>query len=284
VPVLPPVLPPVEVPLDPPHVAIGHGVMLALGLSQMQVPQALLAYVQNARQPAATARAEPHRSPAPVSRWSADGWLMLRADGDNAAPGQVLSDRPSYGRSQAGAVVRFDLAPASALRPKAHLRGAAALSGVREREVAAGLSVRPLPGVPVRAVVEARASETGGDTLVRPAAYAVTELPPVALPGGLRGEAYLQGGYVGGDFATAFVDGQARVERPIAVGTTELSAGAGAWGGAQKGSGRLDIGPTAAVRFQLGEAHGRVAADYRFRVAGEAEPKSGPAVTVSAGF
>jgi len=102
---------------------------------------------------------------------------------------------------------------------------------------------------------------------------------------GVRGEAYVQAGYVGGRFATAFVDGQARAERRVArLGEAEITAGTGAWGGAQKGAGRLDIGPTAAVSFRLGEARGRVAADYRFRVAGEAEPKSGPALTLSAGF
>ena len=91
--------------------------------------------------------------------------------------------------------------------------------------------------------------------------------------------------YVGGSFATAFVDGQGRVERPLGrFGEAEVSAGAGAWGGAQKGAARLDIGPTAAVTFRLGEARGRLAADYRFRLAGNAEPRSGPALTVSAGF
>src|SRR5690606_21417691 len=107
----------------------------------------------------------------------------------------------------------------------------------------------------------------------------------VGLPLGARGELYLQGGYVGGEFATAFVDGQARIERPLGrLGETELTAGAGAWGGAQKGAARLDIGPSAALTFRLGDGRGRVAADYRFRVVGEAEPASGPALTLSAGF
>lgn len=214
-------------------------------------------------------------------RWSADGWLLLRRD--TSSP--FLSDRPSYGRSQAGAVVRYRLVPASPLRPEAHLRASAALAGARERELAAGLSARPLSGVPVRLIAEARVSETGRGTRVRPAAYAVSEFPPLPLPLGARAEAYVQAGYIGGAFATAFADGQARIERPLArVGETEVSAGGGAWGGAQKGSARIDIGPTAAVTFRLGDARARVAADYRFRVAGDAEPSSGPALTLSAGF
>ena len=105
------------------------------------------------------------------------------------------------------------------------------------------------------------------------------------LPGGTTGEAYVQGGYVTGRFATPFVDGQARITRELAaVRDFRLSAGGGAWGGAQRGSGRLDVGPSAAVTFRLGQGHARLAADYRIRVAGEARPARGPAITLSAGF
>ncbi|MBS1239358.1 MAG: hypothetical protein H6R45_64, partial [Proteobacteria bacterium] len=58
----------------------------------------------------------------------------------------------------------------------------------------------------------------------------------------------------------------------------------GAWGGAQKGAARLDIGPSASLQLKLGEANSRVSMDWRFRVAGEARPASGPALTISAGF
>ena len=128
-------------------------------------------------------------------------------------------------------------------------------------------------------------SETAAGTELRPALLAVTEFPPLGLPLGVRAEAYVQGGYVGGHFSTAFVDGQGRIERPVLrLARTEVAAGAGAWGGAQKGASRLDIGPTAAMAFRLGEAYGRMVVDYRFRVAGEAQPKSGPALTLSVGF
>ena len=276
-----------------PRAVIGHNLLLMAGLSHMEVPPGLLAYLQGVRQPppgvpAAApmlAAQAPRPIPAASSRWSADAWLLLRED--SASP--VLSGRPSYGRSQAGAIVRYRLAPASPLRPQAYLRASSALAGAREQEVAVGISARPLAGVPVRLALEARASETVRGTRVRPAAYAVTEFPPLRLPLGMRAEAYVQGGYVGGDHATAFVDGQARLERPLARrGEAELSAGAGVWGGAQRDAARLDIGPTAAVSFRLGPrssgVRGRVAADYRFRVAGDAEPSSGPALTLSAGF
>lgn len=227
------------------------------------------------------AAAGPARSPIRPARWSADGWVMLRGDG--AAP--VIAPGPSYGRSQAGAVLRYDLAPGSKRRPQVYLRASEAIGGARERQLAAGLSLRPLPGVPVRIAAEARVIETAFGTSLDPAAYAVSELPPVDLPMGMRAELYLQGGYVAGQYATLFVDGQVRVEKPVSrVGPAEVSVGAGAWGGAQEDSARLDIGPSAAATFPLGEAYGRLAVDYRFRIAGDAAPASGPALTLSAGF
>ena len=92
-------------------------------------------------------------------------------------------------------------------------------------------------------------------------------------------------GYVGGYAATAFVDGQLRVDRPIAtIGPTEIRAGGGAWGGAQQGANRLDVGPTASVKVSSGQIGARLGVDWRFRVVGDAAPSSGPAMTLAAGF
>ena len=217
-----------------------------------------------------------------ASRWSGDAWLLARQD--TTTP--ITSGRGSYGRSQAGAVLRYRLLPSSPHRPAAYGRVTRALVGPPSSEVALGLSARPMPQVPVAVAVEGRAlldGPAGGE--VRPAAFAYTELPPQRLPLGFRGEAYAQAGYVGGTFATAFVEAQARVERAIRDEPRgDLRAGAGIWGGAQRGAARLDMGPTATVTLDFGEARGQASIDYRFRVAGQAEPSSGMAVTLSAGF
>jgi hypothetical protein len=115
---------------------------------------------------------------------------------------------------------------------------------------------------------------------------AYTQLPPVELPAGMLGEGYAQAGYVGGRDATAFADGQMRAERVIAESTeVQFRTGAGAWAGAQKGASRLDVGPTATMQLSLpGIASARLSADWRVRVAGNASPGSGPALTLSAGF
>ncbi|MGZ3197062.1 MAG: hypothetical protein ACXWI1_08130 [Croceibacterium sp.] len=216
------------------------------------------------------------------ARWSGDTWLLLRHD----SSGPLTPGEPSYGRSQAGAVLRYRLAPSSPHRPSAYVRATRALVSPQEAEVAAGLAARPLGGVPLSVAGELRVSQGPGGREVRPAGFVVTELPPAALPLGLRAEVYAAAGYVGGRFATAFADGQARIDSHVArLGdTTEIRVGGGVWGGVQKHVARLDVGPSATVRFRLGEAASRVAIDYRWRVAGDAEPKSGPALTFSAGF
>ena len=147
------------------------------------------------------------------------------------------------------------------------------------------MSLRPLPGVPARLLAEARVQRDGGRTRLRPAIAAISEVPPVRLPLGAQGELYAQAGYVGGTPATPFFDAQATIERALlGTGPAELRLGAGAWAGGQKGSARLDVGPRASVKLSLGEASSRLALDWRFRVAGNARPGSGPAVTFSAGF
>jgi hypothetical protein len=49
-------------------------------------------------------------------------------------------------------------------------------------------------------------------------------------------------------------------------------------------SARLDLGPTASLRFPLAAGTGRLAIDYRIRAAGNAAPAAGPALTLTAGF
>lgn len=225
----------------------------------------------------------PSNSHSVAPRWSGDAWLLWRHDA--VATGAGTFAGPSYGASQAGAVLRYRLAPGSRYQPQAYLRGSTALNDPRERELAFGLAVRPLAVLPATLLVEGRAARSGGHTRLRPAIAVVSTLPPLRLPLDLRGEAYVQAGYVGGPGATAFVDGQARIDRPfVRLGRAELRGGAATWGGAQRGASRLDFGPSVTLAVPLGKVTARLAADWRFRVAGQAVPSSGPALTLSAGF
>lgn len=220
-------------------------------------------------------------------RWSGDGWLLMRQGGnDHALAGGSAPYGPTYGANQIGAVLRYRLIPGEAHKLTAYTRAYGALNGTGEREVAAGLSLRPLPAVPVIAMAEMRASQfQSGKTHARPAVSLVTEIPPVRLGGRLEAETYVQAGYVGGAAATPFIDGQIRVEQVVTRGGgAELRMGLGAWGGAQQGANRLDIGPTLRIGMRQGQVGARIAIDYRLRVQGNAMPTSGPALTLSAGF
>lgn len=221
------------------------------------------------------------------SRWSGDGWLLMRQGGNNhALAGGSAPYGPTYGANQIGAVLRYRLIPGEAHKLTAYTRGYGALNGTGEREVAAGLSLRPIPAVPVIAMAEMRASQfQSGRTHLRPAVSLVTEIPPVRLGGQIEAETYVQAGYVGGAASTPFIDGQIRVEQVVThVDRAELRMGLGAWGGAQEGANRLDVGPTLRIGMRQGRVGARLAVDYRLRVRGNAMPSSGPALTLSAGF
>lgn len=272
----------------PPAIAAGHQLLWMAALAHIPMPAELLGQSSPAATPVpfypGESQARQSARDQGISRWSADGWLLWRRGSKAAPSGGLLT--PSYGASQLGAVLRYRFAPDSAHRPAAYLRATAALNGSGEREAALGLSLRPISRLPLSVQGEARLTSTPGGQFVRPAAFVVTELPPFALPLGLRGESYGQAGYVGGKFATGFADGQLRLDRRLLrLGQADLRLGGGVWGGIQKGASRLDAGPSLTIGQPLGgPASMRLAADWRFRVAGKAAPGSGPAVTLSAGF
>lgn len=225
-------------------------------------------------------------------RWSSDSWVLWREKG---RPGSALVGGGTYGASQAGAVVRYRFAPGSRFDPRAYLRATSTLSPEYEVEGAAGIAVRPLARLPIDIMAEGRMLHFFGDarlrpseTRVRPAVMALAGPPPLELPAKARAEAYAQVGYVGGEGSSTFADGQLRVIRDfpgLSPGPLRFESGIGAWGGAQKGVHRVDVGPTAAMTFPVGRTvFGRVSLDWRQRVLGSAEPGSGPVFTVSAGF
>ena len=82
-----------------------------------------------------------------------------------------------------------------------------------------------------------------------------------------------------------FADVALQTHRPIAKsGRASLSAGAGIWGGGQDNVMRLDVGPNIRANIMAGGAQFQLDASWRFRVAGQAQPGNGPAVTLSTSF
>lgn len=221
-------------------------------------------------------------------RWALDAWGFFRQGSDSApiSQGRV----PIYGASQIGAIAQLRVAARSRHDPRLYLRAYRAMVARGESEGAAGGSIRPIAGLPLRAFAELRYTDGPFARGVRPSLFLVSELPPQALPADFTLEAYGQAGWVGGEFATPFADGQASLARELTRFTApggiplRLSAGVGAWGGAQKDAQRLDIGPTLRLEWTMGQVPARFSIDWREQVAGDAAPESGIAATLSTSF
>ena len=262
-----------------PATAAGHQLIWMAAMAHLPVPKEI-ADRANAVLPASP-RTPPRQDR--FDQWSLDSWVLWR-EGSNGA--LVSAGRlPTYGASQAGAVLRYRLDPQSGRDPSAYMRVYKALIDNGESEVALGASVRPIANLPLRAHAELRATRFSNDTDLRPSAFVTTELPPMSLPLRARAELYAQGGYVAGDESTAFVDAQLHLLRDVKqFDLGRLSVGAASWGGAQRGAERVDVGPSARLDLTLGEIPARISLDYRERIAGDAEPASGVAVTLSTRF
>jgi hypothetical protein len=107
----------------------------------------------------------------------------------------------------------------------------------------------------------------------------------VALPGGFRLEASGQAGVVGAHRRDGFAEAAVVVDHRI--GADEhgpLRLGALASAAAQPGASRVDVGPRLTLRLPNVGPGSRIAVDWRQRIAGEARPESGLAVTLAADF
>lgn len=217
----------------------------------------------------------PSSAQGPTDRWGVGAWVLLRRDG--ALPPSRAS---RLGGAQAGLRVDYRLAPGRRLDPALYTRVSSALASPAAAEAAIGIAARPLTGVPVSVAVERRQalSEGGRSDFALLAYGGVSER---AIGPSLRIDGYGQAGFVDFDNPDAFVDGEVRIGTPV---QPRLTVGAGLWGGAQPGAARLDVGPQASLTLPVGRHSARIAAEWRERVAGGAQPSSGPAITIGMNF
>jgi len=268
-------------PMDGAASPAGHQVIWMAAMSRLPVPMSVQQSFARANLPVQ----EPSDAVSTTDRWSADGWLYWRQNSSSALVSETRTS--TYGASQLGAVLNYRLAPSASRDPRAYVRAYRALVDNGESELAAGLSARPFAKLPLRAHAELRATQRSNNAGVelRPSGFVTTHLSPIDLPFRARAELYAQAGYVGGDEATAFADGQLHILRDIGqFDLAKVSFGAAAWAGAQKGAERVDLGPSIRVDMAIGSVPARLSVDYRERVAGSAQPDSGAAVTLSTSF
>ena len=228
----------------------------------------------------------PFATPPPVSkqvpsapdRWQASGWLLVR-------PGKASAVQTApvgrLGGSQAGLRIDYALAPSSPHRPALYARATAALQDPAAPEAAIGLAIRPLPDLPVSIGIERRvALGSGGRNAM--AIVGAGGFGPVDIAPGLYAEGYGQAGIVGFRRGDRFVDGRIALLAPVKAGA--LRIGGAISGGAQPGVSRLDIGPEMQLRLPLPRANARLSIEWRERIAGDAAPPSGLAITLATDF
>lgn len=203
-------------------------------------------------------------------RLQLSAWALLRG---SAGPGN-LATGGTLGGSQVGARLSYNFSPSLA----ATLRSSSSVGGIRYAEVAAGVRWQPMASVPITLTVERRQAlnRWGGRDAF--ALFAEGGLYQTPIFGLANLDLYAQGGLVGLNSRDLFFDGAATVTRPV---WKNWSAGLGVWGGVQPGLYRVDAGPRLSMDVGRGV---RLHADYRQRLAGQAMPASGPALTIAGDF
>jgi hypothetical protein len=212
--------------------------------------------------------------PARFDRISLTTWALVRQiPAGTHLPEDSLASGGTLGGSQAGMRLAYAFNRVLA----ASLRTTSTIGGVNGAEVALGLRWKPLSALPVTMTAERRQriSGTGRSGFALFAEGGVYDRP---MPLRLRLDAYAQAGVVGVHQHDLFADGALTLTRPV---WRRISAGAGVWGGIQPGVYRVDVGPRLSLR--VGRSM-RVDVDYRWQVAGDALPGSGPTLTVGGDF
>ena len=209
-----------------------------------------------------------------IDRIQMSAWALLRAQQTGIAGGHSLGNNGSLGASQAGARILYNLTSQLAA-----MFLSSSDVGRRGGELAAGVRIQPARGIPVWVTAERRQRigqyGNGRNAFALLAEAGVYDRP---MPLHLSMDAYLQAGVVGFHSRDRFIDGALTLTRPL---YKQFSAGLGVWGGAQPGLYRLDAGPRVTMRVR---GNVRVHFDWRQRLAGNAAPGSGPAVTLAGDF
>ncbi|WP_447764737.1 hypothetical protein [Sphingopyxis panaciterrae] len=233
----------------------------------------------------AAATAEPgHAKPFWIQRqlagWSLGGWLYLR-QGGGGAPGGIAA-QGQLGGSQAGLRLAYGLDESG--RARAYSRATIAVQRPQQREIALGLAYAPVVRWPVDVAIERRFA-VGPEGRSAMAATVSGGVSGVALAGGFRLDAYGQAGVIGARRRDGFVDGAVVVDRRLGKDEqAPLRLGALAAAAAQPGAARVDVGPRLTLRLPMIGQGSRIAVDWRQRVAGDAAPESGLALTLAADF
>lgn len=209
-----------------------------------------------------------------LDRLQLTAWALLRGRAGEALGPSSLASGGQLGGSQAGSRLTYNFTRQLA----ASLRFTSDV-GRRGGEVAAGARIQPVLGIPLWLTAERRqrlGSIGSGRNAF--ALFAEGGVYQRSMPLRFSLDAYLQAGVVGFKTRDRFVDGGLTLTRPV---YRNFSGGFGIWGGAQPGVYRLDAGPRVTMNVRNNV---KVHVDWRQRLAGNAQPGSGPAITLAGDF
>jgi len=207
-----------------------------------------------------------------TQRFEAQAYLFLRGGG------QAALSQGELGGSQIAARIAWRATPRLGVagRVYAPLRSKGA-------EVSLGIDFHPIAAAPLRLSIERRQRL---DAAGRNAwsAYAAGGFYRGGRPGGVEFDGYAQAGIVGVNRRDGFVDGALRIGYRLPPTNAAIVVGAGLWAAAQPQVRRIDLGPRIAVRLPVGLHMLSAALDGRIRLAGNARPGSGAALTLASDF
>lgn len=217
-------------------------------------------------------------------RWTLTSWLFVRPDAlATGLPSALAPGQAQLGGTQGGlrAALRLDRSG----RLELHARLVTSGSDLSGAEAAAGLTWQPLARLPVHLSVERREPVVGGGGRSAFAAFASGGVSDVALPGRFRLNGYGAAGVVGARRRDLFAEGSATAHRHVSeAGPVSVEAGGGIWAAAQPGATRVDAGPSLRLRLATGTVQPVLSIDWRQRLAGDATPASGVAITLASDF
>ncbi len=213
-------------------------------------------------------------------RLSGSAYIFARASGTSE-----LAATPVLGGGQSGAQVAYSLDPLSSRPLAVEARVSAPNNDVKDgAQAALGVTWRLRPSLSLTAErLFAAGDHARGGWTVRAAGGAAT-----VRQGGARrwldASIYAEGGIVGLRDPAYYGAAQGRVGRSAAIAEDiAASVGMGGWASVQRDRrtvSRFEVGPT----LHLSRGAFNLTADYRVRLAGNAAPGSGPALTLAAFF
>lgn len=221
-------------------------------------------------------------------RWRMDAYSLVR----EGASG-LVSDRPLLGGGQSG--IRLGYTPDPLAQRPIELFGRLAIAhdGLspkgRSTQAAIGAAWMPLgrggPAVGAERLIAL--GREGRDAWAIRVSGGAWHTADAKLPLDLSG--YAEAGIVGASSRDGFAGAQALALYPIAMRKgTRIGIGGGVWGSVQDGetrtASRLELGPGAQLSQQIGKGTIELRGEYRFRIAGDAAPGSGPTLTVATRF